>query len=581
MKRPRTFLSIAAVLAVGLGALALFGCSSKEELDPSQEKFAAYAQRVPEDAAFFLGVYCPTEYQKKIIADAGRQKFTAALRGNAVIADAGKTFLASAEKEAPELPLREIFGDDPIATLADAFDAKEAPFAAVFFAEGPLDFSDGGNAEQPDWTLAATVPGGVAKRLLTLVASLAKEHEIYEDGARALFTFRDVRVLFRGNEVIAAPSRERIEAFEKSLAAPAPARGVFDAPLFVELAKGAPAKTQIFAYLNFDGVKDFRAGAGDIANPWAKEFFETARGVAAFGDFFSSVTSAESVIRAAFSRPGLPHKVIGAMVARGPDALGSALPDAAIALGIGVPALTPEILEALDLSEDSPSDKEVVASLRRLDVRTFCISFSDVEKAGNLVRYNFLDTPRFFAKFTCGDVSALLENADVAAALDGGNPMIGKQKIGEDEIYGTTMFGVRFAPLGGNAFYASDLPDAPAALKLAKGEGESLASAGTFASVAKKLRGNNAFEFFSDSLKLQQMQTELARASGEVSGKEEAAELAALSRRLRVEECLEAFQKKSRTGTVLRVDGNAIELRSAAEFETDFGALADELGKIR
>lgn len=591
MKFHRLRFAFSAVAAVS--ALIFSACAPEEKTDPAKEKFSAYAQRVPESAVVFVGGYCPTDYQKKILADAGWKKFVNALRGNAALSAKAKAFLADAEKDAPELPLRELVGDDPVASFAAFCEAKEATAAAVFFIDETIDFS--GRASAPAWTLAATVAPDAAKFLARLLdiavergnaqgdADLTKE--ISGDGSRALFTLRDrgnvlACVALQGAEIVAASSRERVEAFEKSLAVPAPARCVFDAPVFAKLSAGAPENSQIFAYLNFDGIKDFRE-AGRRSGAWEKEFRGNAQGVAFFGDLYSSKTSSECSFRAAFAQPIALHGLIGSMAARKFDTLGCALPDAALALGFGVPELTPDILKILAPRGVAPQSD--LARFARLNLRSLHLSFADVEKAGNLIRRNFADVPLFFAKLECDDVDAAFGAPFLEKELKG-NPMIGKQKIGEDEVFASAMFGVRFGPLGKTEVYASNLPDAPAALSLAKGAGKSLADAGTFSSIAEKIRGNNALEIYDDVGMLQKMQAEIARAQceifAEVAGTDAPADSVAEFSRV-LTDCANALLKKSLTGAALRAEGDLLELRSASEYEFDFGALAEEIGKIR
>lgn len=590
MKFHRLRFAFSALAAVS--ALIFSACSPEEKTDPAKEKFSAYAQRVPERATVFVGGYCPTDYQKKILADAGWKKFVNALRGNAALSAKAKALLADAEKDAPEIPLRKLVGDDPVAALAAFCEASEAPAAAVFFIDEPIDFS--ARAGAPAWTLAATVAPDAANFLAALLDVAVESgnaqgderltKEVSADGARAFFTLRErgnvvACVAIRGAEIVAASSRERVEAFEKSLAVPAPARGVFDAPVFAKLAKGAPENSQIFAYLNFDGIKDFRdCGAG--CDSLEKDLRGNAQGIAFFGDVYSSTTESECSLRAAFARPIVPHELIASMASRKFDALGGALPNAALAVGLGIPDLTPEIVRRLAPGGLSPTSD--LARFARLDLRSICLSFADVEKVGNLLRRNFADVPLFFAKLECADVETAFGSPFLSKELDG-NPMIGKRKIGEDEVFGMAMFGVCFGPLGKTSVYASNLPDAPAALSLAKGKGKSLADAGTFSAIAEKIRGNNAFEIYDDVRMLQKMQDELARAQRErfvgLAGTD-AAETEPEFLRI-LTDCSDALLKKSLGGAALRADGDLLELRIASEYELDFGALADEIGKIR
>lgn len=573
------FKSVCFSLAACAAALIFSACGRQTD-DPSKQKFDEYVRRVPENSVVFLGGYCPTDYQKKIFADAGWKKLENALRGNAALAEKTKKLLAKIEECGDGVPVREIFGDEPLAALLDA---TETPVAFAYFMDEPFAVEDSPESV-PAWTFAAALSPRLEKTLADAFDALAARNaglkkEPSAVGARAAFTLRErgnveLCVLLGGGEIIAASSRERVEAFANALAAAAPERCVFDSPVFAKLAAGAP-QSQVFGYLNFDGLKGFRDVAED-ASDFEKELRGNAQGAAFFVDGYSSTSEAEFSLRVSFAQPTRLHEFFGAMAARKFNTLGNALPNAAFALGFGVPAPTPELFPDGEFSFGG----EIRAKAEKFDARALYLSFADVEKVANFVgrEKNFFDTPLFFAKLEAGDVGVLLNEPEVAGALNGGNPMIGRQKIGDDEVFGTAMFGIRFAPLGTNAIYASNLPDAAAALNLAKGAGTSLADAGTFASLAKKIRGNNALEVYEDERPMLKMEKALLGASATEATRDNAA-FTALSEKILT--LRSALMKKSLAGSALRVEGDLIELRAACEFEFDFGALADEIEKIR
>lgn len=579
------FKSVCVSLAACAAALIFSACGRQTD-DPSKQKFDEYVRRVPENSVVFFGGYCPTDYQKKIFADAGWKKLENALRGNAALAKKTKKLLAEIEECGNGVPVREIFGDEPLAALRDA---KETPVAFAYFIDEPFAAAEDSPESVPAWTFAAALSPRLEKTLADAFDALAARNvdgaavwkkESSAVGARTAFTLLngggnvELCVVLGGGEIIAASSRERAEAFSNALAAAAPKRCIFDSPVFAKLAAGAP-QSQIFGYLNFDGLKGFRDVA-ENASDFEKELRGNAQGVAFFGDAYSSTSAAESSLRVSFAQPTRLHKIFGAMAERKFDALGNALPNAAFALGFGVPTPTPELFPEDEFSFGAKRR----ATAEKFDARALYLSFADVEKVANLVgrEKNFFDTPLFFAKLEAGDVGVLLNEPEIAGALNGGNPMIGRQKIGDDEVFGTAMFGIRFALLGTNAIYASNLPDAAAALNLAKGAGTSLADAGTFASLAKKIRGNNAVEIYEDEHPMLKMEKALLSASATEATRADAAFIALSEKILTLGS---ALMKKSLVGSALRVKGDLIELRTACEFEFDFGALADEVKKIR
>lgn len=562
------------------GASILFSACGQKK-DPSEEAFDALMERVPAGAAFFAGGFIPLEEQIDSAKEGNWNKVVEAINGNTALAERFEKSL-SASPDVKYFFERWLCGVDPREMLEKACKVAPAPFAFVAYFDGNADACEKG--EVP-FIFAATMAKPYAEAIEHFLICCKKENEVRGHGAgtwtrevkgeKTLYVYSEEKIsvvfAFCGNEVIVASSTDKLSDFEASASNP-PAELLKDSAVFKKAANGVGAYNFV-ALLNFDEIKKCCPNKKD-ATPTEKILRETAESLSAFVNISLTEKTANALVRAEFHKPNYIHDLVASMAKNKLATLANALPGADYAAGLGIPKLSDE------LAKEAKIPEEGLDKLRRLDAQRLYVSLGNAKKIASAVSGDYMNLPDVFLKLDCGNTDVLLEDSGVAAFFDGNNPMAQKQSIDGSEVFSSLFFGIKYALLGKNSVYVSNLFDAPAALALAKGKGKSAEDTGTFNSLAEKLAGENALEWFMNDrtgTEVQLALLEYAQNNPELPAEERDGIRMAIS----FHELTLALTKKSISGIALRRNGTALELHWTCEYEYDFDAFAEGIKNLK
>lgn len=584
------------------------GCSKNE---PEQTELDALIQCVPADVAFFFGTHYSKRFQKEIIDDAGYQKMLGALEKNPTLNAKLKKLAEHFSKDSKgvseiflnaENPMKDI-----ISLLSKAEDFTLVAFADGVEIDGKLNLKSG-KKTLPQWTLVAS--GQYVGAIEKLLVSDEKVEKEIRDG-RIFFVpeIPDAKKLkiivsIDGTTLKAASSIERILAFEASQKN-VPAKAIRDVPAFKKLQKGYEKSDTIF-FVNFDKIKGFREIKAETE--FNKSILKTIEGAGLFCKSYSTVGEVTGCMRITFKESIYALEFLKSAGTRKLETLKNSLPGAEYVIGIALPKITPDVLSAAKMLGAETIDEEKISIAQKLDLQTLTLSLKDNENWMNIKKYSTNDLPQVFAKITCGDVDAILKNKEIEPALN--SPIIAKETISDTEVY-ASMFGIKFAPIGKNIFYAAKTKDSAETLALAKGTGKSLASEKTFASIQKKLGTGNVLELFSNDKKLIAAYKSVTKAvldesmgkledeevdEAEAVDEESAAEAIAetnpndwkkrqihnLKMALKLYDWLDVATKKSLTAMSLRLDdATTLTIPFVSEYEYDFSAIAEKIEAVK
>lgn len=568
---------IFSILLAGISIL-FVACGQKK--DPSEEAFESLMKSVPANTSIFLGGYISLEDQLKLNENDGWRNVSAAINGNSAIAERlEKSLYAS-----PDLKsfFDRLFGGSNLReVLAKASRIDPAPFAFVAYYGGNADF----RATAVPFVLAATMSQTYVDAAEQFVISVKEEYNARGNGKgtwtqevkgeKTLYVYSEksgfsVAIAFGGNEIAVVAPAKTIEDFEAFASNP-PSESLKDSAIFKKAAEGVGAHNFV-AFVNFNEFVGFRS-EGKRATPTEKVFRKTLESVSMFADISLDGNTANSLVRAEFSELNSFHDIVDSMAENKLATLANALPGAEYALGIGIP--DPSIMQELSLKRKKKN--EIFELIRQIDAKSLYASFDNSRKIASALSGKFKDLPDFFLKLDCGNPEALLSDKKNGSLFKMSES---KQTIDGTDVFTSFFFGIKYALLGEKGLYVSNLFDAPAALALARGKGESAENTGRFNSIAEKIAGVNAVEVFWDNRAATEIQIEICK-SGLKNSALPQSEIDGIRSTIAFMELWLAMEKKSISGMALRRNGAAIELYCVCKYDYDLNAFAEAIKNLK